>query len=54
MGGIFKFVRNLVNNIMNQVMAQVNMIQDAVTSPLRGWSTRSWVVCGKVKEPTAS
>jgi hypothetical protein len=36
MGGIFKFVRNLVNGIMSQVMAQVNMIQDAVTSPLRG------------------
>ena len=36
MGRIFKFVRGLVNNIMNQVTQQVNMIQDAVTSPLRG------------------
>jgi uncharacterized protein YukE len=35
MGRIFKFVRNIVNNIMNQVTQQVNMIQDAVTSPLR-------------------
>jgi hypothetical protein len=35
MGRIFKFVRNIMNNIMNQVMQQVNMIQDAVTSPLR-------------------
>jgi hypothetical protein len=36
MGRIFKFVRGLVSNIMNQVTQQVNMIQDAVTSPLRG------------------
>jgi phage-related protein len=36
MGRIFKFVRGLVNNIMSQVTQQVNMIQDAVTSPLRG------------------
>jgi hypothetical protein len=36
MFGIFKYVRNLVNGIMSQVTAQVNMIQDAVTSPLRG------------------
>jgi hypothetical protein len=35
MGRIFKFVRNIVSNIMNQVTQQVNMIQDAVTSPLR-------------------
>jgi hypothetical protein len=37
MGRIFKFMRNLVNNIMNQVLQQVNMIQDAVTSPLRAF-----------------
>jgi len=37
MGRIFKFVRNIMNNIMNQVMQQVNMIQDAVTSPLRSF-----------------
>jgi hypothetical protein len=36
MGRIFKFVRGLVSNIMNQVTQQVNMIQDAITSPLRG------------------
>jgi hypothetical protein len=35
MFGLFKWVKNLVNNIISQVMQQGNIIQDAVTSPLR-------------------
>lgn len=35
MFGLFKWVEDLVNNVINQVLQQVNIIQDAVTSPLR-------------------
>lgn len=35
-GGLFKFVEDLVGNVINQIMKQINVIQDAVTSPLRG------------------
>jgi len=35
MMSIFKWVRNLVNNVISQVMQQVNIIQEAVTAPLR-------------------
>lgn len=34
-GRIFKFMRGMVSGIINQIMQQVNVIQDAVTSPLR-------------------
>ena len=34
-GRIFKFFRSMVSGIINQIMAQVNIIQDAVTAPLR-------------------
>jgi uncharacterized protein YukE len=34
-GRIFKFARSIVNGIINQIMQQVNIIQEAVTSPLR-------------------
>lgn len=36
LGRIFKFARSIVRGIINQIMQQVNVIQDAVTSPLRG------------------
>ena len=35
MFGLFKWVEDLVNNVINQVLQQVNIIQNAVTSPLR-------------------
>jgi L-ribulose-5-phosphate 3-epimerase UlaE len=35
MFGLFKWVEDLVNNVINQVLQQVNIIQDAVTAPLR-------------------
>jgi hypothetical protein len=35
-GGLFKFVEDLVGNVINQIMKQINIIQDAVTAPLRG------------------
>jgi uncharacterized protein YukE len=34
-GRIFKFLRGMVQGIINQIMQQVNVIQDAVTSPLK-------------------
>lgn len=34
-GGIFKFVEDLIGNAISQILKQVNVIQDAVTSPLR-------------------
>jgi uncharacterized protein YukE len=34
-GRIFKFFRSMVSGIINQIMQQVNIIQEAVTSPLR-------------------
>ncbi|MCB2179502.1 WXG100 family type VII secretion target [bacterium] len=34
-GRIFKFARSIVSGIINQIMQQVNVIQEAVTSPLR-------------------
>ena len=34
-GGIFKFVEDLVGNAIGQILKQVNVVQDAVTSPLR-------------------
>jgi hypothetical protein len=34
-GGLFKFVEDLVGNVINQIMKQINVIQDAVTAPLR-------------------
>lgn len=36
MFGLFKFVDDLVSNVFNQILQQVNVIQDAVTAPLRG------------------
>jgi uncharacterized protein YukE len=36
MFGLFKWVEDLVGDVINQIMAQVNIIQDAVTAPLRG------------------
>ncbi len=36
MFGLFKFVDDLVGNVVNQILQQVNIIQDAVTAPLRG------------------
>jgi hypothetical protein len=35
-GGLFKFVEDLVSNVINQIMKQINIIQEAVTAPLRG------------------
>jgi len=34
--GLFKFVDDLVGNVANQILQQVRVVQDAVTSPLRG------------------
>lgn len=34
-GRILQFLRNPVEGIINQIMQQVNVIQDAVTAPLR-------------------
>ncbi len=34
--GLFKFVDDLVGNVANQILQQVRIVQDAVTSPLRG------------------
>jgi hypothetical protein len=34
-GGLFKFVEDLIGNAINQILKQVNVIQDAVTAPLR-------------------
>jgi hypothetical protein len=36
MFGLFKWVEDLVGNVINQILQQVNIIQDAVTSPLKG------------------
>ncbi|MEJ5223917.1 MAG: hypothetical protein WHV44_05625 [Anaerolineales bacterium] len=33
---MFKFVEDLIGNAISQILKQVNIIQDAVTSPLRG------------------
>lgn len=35
MFGLFKWVEDLVSNVISQVLQQVNIIQEAVTSPLR-------------------
>ena len=35
LGGLFKWVEDLVGNIIQQVLKQVNIVQDAVTSPLK-------------------
>jgi flagellar biosynthesis regulator FlbT len=35
MFGLFKWVEDLVNNVISQVLQQVNIIQEAVTAPLR-------------------
>ncbi len=34
--GLFKFVDDLVGNVANQILQQVRVVQEAVTSPLRG------------------
>lgn len=36
MFGLFSFVEDLVSGVISQVLQQVNIVQDAVTSPLRG------------------
>jgi hypothetical protein len=36
LGFILKIVRSVVNHVISSITAQVNLIQDAVTSPLRG------------------
>lgn len=36
MFGLFKWAEDLVGGIISQILQQVNIIQDAVTSPLRG------------------
>ncbi len=33
---MFKFVEDLIGSAISQILKQVNIIQDAVTSPLRG------------------
>jgi hypothetical protein len=33
---MFKFVEDLIGNAISQILKQVNVVQDAVTSPLRG------------------
>lgn len=35
MFGLFKWVEDLVGDIINQILSQINIIQDAVTAPLR-------------------
>lgn len=35
MFGLFKFVDDLVGGVINQILQQVNIVQDAVTAPLR-------------------
>lgn len=35
-GGLFKWVEDLVGNVIQQIMKQVNVVQDLVTSPLKG------------------
>lgn len=35
MFGLFKWVEDLVGDVVNQILSQVNIIQDAVTAPLR-------------------
>jgi hypothetical protein len=34
-GGLFKFVGNAVSSAAKQILKQVNVVQDAVTAPLR-------------------
>jgi hypothetical protein len=36
MFGLFSFVEDLVSDVIGQILAQVNVVQDAVTAPLRG------------------
>ncbi|MHB8133105.1 MAG: hypothetical protein ACYDH1_02675 [Anaerolineaceae bacterium] len=36
LGFILRIVRSVVNHVISMITAQVNIIQDAVTSPLRG------------------
>jgi predicted histidine transporter YuiF (NhaC family) len=36
MFGLFKWVEELVGNVIQQVMQQINVVQEAVTAPLRG------------------
>ncbi len=33
---MFKFVEDLIGNAISQILKQVNVVQDAVTAPLRG------------------
>lgn len=35
MFGLFKWVEDLVGDVVNQILSQVNIVQDAVTAPLR-------------------
>lgn len=35
-GGIFKLMFDVVDGVINQIMSQVRVIEEAVTSPLRG------------------
>ncbi len=35
-GGLFKLMFSVVDGIVNQIMSQVRIIEDAVTSPLKG------------------
>lgn len=36
LGFILRIVRSVVNHVISMITSQVNLIQDAVTSPLRG------------------
>ena len=36
LGFILRIVRSVVNHVISMITSQVNIIQDAVTSPLRG------------------
>jgi hypothetical protein len=36
MFGIFSFIEDMVSGIISQILQQVNIVQDAVTQPLRG------------------
>ncbi|MEI6291668.1 MAG: hypothetical protein WCP19_14690 [Chloroflexota bacterium] len=36
MFGLFSFVDDMISGIISQILQQVNIVQDAVTAPLRG------------------
>lgn len=36
MFGLFSFVDDMISGVVSQILQQVNIVQDAVTAPLRG------------------